>query len=127
MSAKKSTVTSFEDSELFDFDKFRSELSDWPEDKVRYFYEQAQDYSAAKGAKYANWARAVAMWDRRSPEQWERARARARKSQPIAMATRPDVAGEASVLSGVQILEEQKPDARDLERLRSLRSSRQQQ
>lgn len=57
---------SFEQSPFFEYVKFKDALKDWPEEKVRHYYEQAKGYSGANGGKYLNWILAVQNWDRKN-------------------------------------------------------------
>lgn len=104
---KQSGLTSFEDSVWFDFDIFRTALKDWEEDKCRYFYEQALDYSQSKLAKYGSWVAAVRNWDRRTPEQWEREKKRRFRTAPRQSTT-------------VSAEPESKPDVKDMSMLKQL-------
>jgi uncharacterized protein YdaU (DUF1376 family) len=58
----------FFDSPYFDKHKFASAFSEWPKDKLAYYYQSAIDYSESKGVTYANWAAAVRTWERRDRE-----------------------------------------------------------
>ena len=63
---KPKTKHSFEKSPFYDYKEFRVALSDWPEEKVKWYYESAKNYSGANGAKYLNWVLAVRNWDRKN-------------------------------------------------------------
>lgn len=58
---------SFEKSEFFDKQKFKAKFPDWPDDKLKHYYESAKLYSESKGAKYLNWASAIKNWDNKNP------------------------------------------------------------
>ena len=58
------TKHSFEDSPFFDYGKFKDALKEWPETKIRDYYERAKGYSGANGGKYLNWILAVKNWER---------------------------------------------------------------
>jgi hypothetical protein len=55
----------FQNSDYFDFDKFKAALPEWDESTCREYWQSASDYSAAKGAKYIDWIAAVRNWHRK--------------------------------------------------------------
>lgn len=63
---------SFEESPYIDYDRFRAALPQWPDEKVRYWYERAIGYSRANGGKYLNWILAVQNWERMNEERKKR-------------------------------------------------------
>jgi hypothetical protein len=64
---KKSKLISFEKSDIFDFNVFKTKFNDWAPDKIQHYYESALAYSESKGVKYLNWASAIKNWDRKNP------------------------------------------------------------
>jgi hypothetical protein len=58
----------FINSPFYGFDKFKEELKDWPEEKIKKYYEAAKDYSLSKGVQYKNWIAAVRTWERKVNE-----------------------------------------------------------
>jgi hypothetical protein len=64
---KKSKLISFEKSDIFDYDIFKTKFNDWSPDKIKHYYESALAYSESKGAKYLNWVSAIKNWDRKNP------------------------------------------------------------
>jgi hypothetical protein len=64
---KKSKLISFEKSDIFDYDIFKTKFNDWSPDKIKHYYESALAYSESKGVKYLNWASAIKNWDRKNP------------------------------------------------------------
>lgn len=57
----------FENSQFFPFEKFRSALPDWSEDKCRHWFGRAEGYSKANGGRYLDWRQAVMNWERDKP------------------------------------------------------------
>lgn len=55
----------FSSSQFFDITVLDQEFKDWPEDKIKFYWESARDYSDSKGKKYKNWAAAMRTWARR--------------------------------------------------------------
>lgn len=69
----KNKMTPFPLSPFFKFETFREALHDWPEQKVRFFYDlfiECEELRPGK-YKYANWPIAARKWDRKEPEQWQ--------------------------------------------------------
>jgi hypothetical protein len=64
---KKSKLISFEKSDIFDFNVFKTKFNDWAPEKIKHYYESALAYSESKGVKYLNWASAIKNWDRKNP------------------------------------------------------------
>ena len=58
----------FKNCIYFDFIKFRSELSEWSEEKCRHYYDNAVLYSEQKGKSYNGWIAAVKNWARMDEE-----------------------------------------------------------
>jgi hypothetical protein len=63
----KKSLHLFADSEYFNFEKFTLKLSDWSNEKCKFYYDAAIGYSESKGAKYLDWIAAVKNWDRKQP------------------------------------------------------------
>ena len=59
---------SFEKSPCYPYDKFADALKEWPEAKIRRYYERAIAYSGANGGRYLNWILAVKAWARKDEE-----------------------------------------------------------
>ena len=64
---KKSKMVSFEKSDIFDFDIFKTKFNEWSPEKIKHYYESALAYSESKGVKYINWTSAIKNWDRKNP------------------------------------------------------------
>jgi hypothetical protein len=64
---KKSKMVSFEKSDIFDFNVFKTKFIEWAPDKIKHYYESALAYSESKGVKYINWTSAIKNWDRKNP------------------------------------------------------------
>ena len=64
---KKSKMISFEKSDIFDFDIFKTKFNEWSPEKIKHYYESALAYSESKGVKYINWTSAIKNWDRKNP------------------------------------------------------------
>lgn len=64
---KKSKMVSFEKSDIFDFDVFKTKFNEWSPEKIKHYYESALAYSESKGVKYINWTSAIKNWDRKNP------------------------------------------------------------
>ena len=64
---EKKSLHLFADSEYFNFEKFTLKLSDWSNEKCKFYYDAAIGYSESKGAKYLDWIAAVKNWDRKQP------------------------------------------------------------
>lgn len=58
---------SFEKSEWYQYDKFTEHLvgKGWNDDQIKYYYQSAENYSKANGAKYADWMQAILNWQAR--------------------------------------------------------------
>lgn len=54
----------FESSPFYNIEVLKAALPDWPEAKVRHYWQAASDYSESKGAKYLNWKAAISTWER---------------------------------------------------------------
>jgi hypothetical protein len=61
----------FENSMWFDYSVFQEALQayGWEEEKIKHYYEAAQDYSLANNATYSNWIAAVRNWERKERQQ----------------------------------------------------------
>jgi hypothetical protein len=55
---------SFQNSELFDKNKFKDYFPEWNKTKLAYYYDSALSYSS-EGNKYANWGSAIRNWAKR--------------------------------------------------------------
>ncbi len=64
---KTERKTSFTDSKVFEFEKFKEHLPGWSDAKCRHWWNQADGYSRSKGATYLDWMAAVQNWDRKEP------------------------------------------------------------
>lgn len=62
--SKKVIKCSFQDSNIFDKNIFKSEFPDWNTKKLLYYYEAAIAYSN-EGNKYVNWKSAINNWAKR--------------------------------------------------------------
>lgn len=62
--SKKVIKYSFQDSDLFKKENFKSEFSEWNNKKLLYYYEAAIAYSN-EGNKYVNWKSAINNWAKR--------------------------------------------------------------
>ncbi len=62
---KKKRKHSFEKSPHYEYEKFKSKLIDWPEQKIKKYYESAKSYSTVNGGKYLDWVGAVKAWARK--------------------------------------------------------------
>lgn len=60
----------FKNSPVFDKNKFKEALPNWNNQKLKYYWNAANDYSESKGAMYIDWIAAVKNWDRRNPDEW---------------------------------------------------------
>ena len=60
---------SFEKSPYYDYEKFKKELPDWNESKIKKYYDSAVNYSGANGGKYLNWVLAVKNWERKDSKE----------------------------------------------------------
>jgi hypothetical protein len=60
-------MVSFEKSDIFDFNVFKTKFIEWAPDKIKHYYESALAYSESKGVKYINWTSAIKNWDRKNP------------------------------------------------------------
>ena len=60
----KTKKVKFEDSNIFDKNKFKDYFSEWNKTKLAYYYDSALSYSA-EGNKYANWGSAIRNWAKR--------------------------------------------------------------
>jgi len=56
---------SFENSPYYDYEKFKKELPEWSDSKIKKYYDSAVNYSGANGGKYLNWVLAVKNWERK--------------------------------------------------------------
>ena len=65
---------SFEDSPFYDYNKFKTELTEWDEVKIKKYYDAAISYSGANGGKYLNWILAVKTWERKDAEKTNKKR-----------------------------------------------------
>lgn len=54
----------FSECEIFDKIKFKESFSDWPKDKLSYYYDSALRYSN-EGNKYKDWVATVRSWARK--------------------------------------------------------------
>jgi hypothetical protein len=55
---------SFKDSEIYDKVKFAESFPNWDKNKLKFWYESAEDYSA-QGNKYVDWKAAIRSWERK--------------------------------------------------------------
>lgn len=66
---KKQTTRkhSFEKSEWYQYEKFTEHLvgKGWHNEQIKYYYQSAENYSKANGAKYADWMQAILNWQAR--------------------------------------------------------------
>ena len=60
----KTKKVSFQNSELFDKNKFKDYFPEWNKTKLAYYYDSAISYSL-EGHKYVNWGAAVNNWAKR--------------------------------------------------------------
>lgn len=68
---EKKKKTLFRNSDVFDPKIFREKLKDWSEDKCKYFYKSALNWSDQDNNMKINWIAAVRNWDNREPEKWK--------------------------------------------------------
>lgn len=52
---------SFQDSDIFEQNRFKEKFPEWNKEKLRYYYDSALNYSE-QGNKYINWASAIRTW-----------------------------------------------------------------
>lgn len=74
LSSNKKTVKSiktktskeilFSESEIFDKKKFSAQFSDWPKEKLKYYWQSADTWSS-EGNKKVDWIRTISTWERR--------------------------------------------------------------
>jgi phage replication O-like protein O len=62
----------FKNSPFFDISKFSEKLTEWPIEKITYYYHAAKDWSEAENKKKSNWISAVKNWDRMRPDEWKK-------------------------------------------------------
>lgn len=55
----------FKNSLIFDKVKFAQQFPTWDKDKLKHYYESANDYSESKGAMYKDWVAAIRSWERK--------------------------------------------------------------
>jgi hypothetical protein len=55
----------FKNSVIFDKAVFKQTFSGWSNEKLRYYYESANDYSESKGKMYKDWIAAIRSWERK--------------------------------------------------------------
>lgn len=55
----------FKNSIIFDKVKFAEQFPAWDKDKLKHYYESANDYSESKGAMYKDWVAAIRSWERK--------------------------------------------------------------
>jgi hypothetical protein len=55
----------FKNSLIFDKAKFAEHFPTWGKEKLKHYYECANDYSESKGAKYKDWVAAIRSWERK--------------------------------------------------------------
>ena len=60
---KKEKKHSFPNSPFYEKNLWCENLKEWPIEKALEYWEKADNYSGAKGAKYTNWIKAVKMWE----------------------------------------------------------------
>ncbi len=60
----KTKKVKFEESNIFDKNKFKDYFPEWNKTKLAYYYDSALSYSA-EGNKYANWGSAIRNWAKR--------------------------------------------------------------
>ena len=61
----KTKFHSFEKSKYFDKVEFANSFPDWSKEKLKYYYENACDYSTSKGVTYRDWKAAIRNWERK--------------------------------------------------------------
>lgn len=61
----KKTKHSFEDSPIFDKNKFKARFPTWDSELLNHYYNSALEYSGSKGMKYLDWGLAISGWQRR--------------------------------------------------------------
>lgn len=61
----------FENSPYFDKNKFKARFPNWPVEKLKHYYQQAQDYSQANGGRYLDWGVAINNWARNNAKNGE--------------------------------------------------------
>jgi hypothetical protein len=55
----------FKNSIIFDKNIFKQTFPDWSIEKLKYYYESANDYSESKGKMYKDWIAAIRSWERK--------------------------------------------------------------
>ena len=55
----------FKNSVIFDKTIFKQTFPDWSIEKLKYYYESANDYSESKGKMYKDWIAAIRSWERK--------------------------------------------------------------
>lgn len=65
-SKKLNSETAWQDSPLFEFQKFREKLADWPVNKVL-FYHELFNLSEPGKYRYSDWSLTARRWDKKDP------------------------------------------------------------
>jgi hypothetical protein len=55
----------FKNSVIFDKTIFKQTFPNWSIEKLKYYYESANDYSESKGKMYKDWIAAIRSWERK--------------------------------------------------------------
>jgi hypothetical protein len=55
----------FKNSIIFDKNIFKQTFPNWSIEKLKYYYESANDYSESKGKMYKDWIAAIRSWERK--------------------------------------------------------------
>lgn len=59
---------SFKKSPFYDFELFKTKFPDWDILKIKDYYQRAEGYSTANGAKYLDWISAIRNWERNNKD-----------------------------------------------------------